>query len=213
MPEMITITVDDESIETAEGTSVLAAALEAGICIPNLCDLPNTTAIGACRVCLVEVEKDGRTKMTASCTLEAKEGMVIHAHSDDVLRARRSIVELLLAEAPHVDALQTLAERLEVDEIRYPEREGDCILCGRCVTACAEIAAEGTLGFIGRGIHRHTGLPFYDEKYCNQCRECKERCPMEIPPQPKRGDPGGVCGSELSKNDEIPEICEDCPLD
>jgi NADH dehydrogenase/NADH:ubiquinone oxidoreductase subunit G len=213
MPEMVSITVDDESIETPEGTSVLAAALEAGICIPNLCDLPNTTAIGACRVCLVEVERDGRTKMTASCTLEAKEGMVIHAHSENVLRARRNIVELLLAEAPEAAVLQSLAERLEVSEARYPEREGDCILCGRCVTACAEIAAEGTLGFIGRGIHRHTGLPFYDDKYCDHCKECKERCPIEIEPQSRRGEPSGVCGSELSKNDEIPELCEDCPLD
>jgi NADH dehydrogenase/NADH:ubiquinone oxidoreductase subunit G len=213
MAETVSITVDDQDVETAEGTSVLAAALEAGICIPNLCDLPNTTAIGACRVCLVEVESGGRTKMTASCTLEAREGMVIHAHSDDVLRARRNMVELLVAEAPEVAALQRLAERLGVDEVRYPERERDCILCGRCVTACAEIAAEGTLGVIGRGIHRHTGLPFYDEKYCDQCKECKERCPMEILPEGRRGEPSGVCGSELSKNDEIPEVCEDCPLD
>jgi formate dehydrogenase alpha subunit len=213
MPDLVSITVDEESIETPEGTSVLTAALGAGICIPNLCDLPNTTAIGACRICLVEVESDGPTKMTASCTLEAREGMVIHAHSENVLRVRRNIVELLLAEAPEATVLQRLAERLEVDEVRYPERERDCILCGRCVTACAEIAAEGTLGFIGRGIHRHTGLPFYDEKYCDQCNECKERCPIEIQPQARRGEASGVCGSELSKNDEIPEVCEDCPLD
>jgi len=213
MCETVTITIDGETVETTEGTSVLAAALEAGICIPNLCFLPETPPTGACRVCLVEVERNGRTKMTASCTLEAKEGMVIHAHSDNVLRARRNIVELLLAEASESPVIQALAERLEVDEVRYPEREEDCVLCGRCVAACAVVAATGAKGSIGRGSNRHIGLPFYQDKYCQKCDECKERCPLDIAPVSKRGKPGGVCGSELSKNDEIPEICEDCVLE
>ena len=213
MSEMVTITVDGRDVETAEGKSVLAAALEAGICIPNLCDLPETPPTGACRVCLVEIERHGRTKMTASCTLEAKQGMVIHAHSDNVLRARHNVVELLLAEVPESPVLQALAERLGVDEVRYPEREEDCILCGRCVAACATIAGTGAKGFIGRGNKRHIGLPLYDEKYCQKCDECNDRCPLDIAPVSKRGKPGGVCGSELSKNDEIPELCEDCPLE
>jgi len=209
---MITITIDDETVEVPEGTSVLAAALEAGVCIPNLCYLPDARPTGACRVCVVEIERNGRTKMTASCTLEAKDGMVIHAHSDNVIRARRNIVELLLAEASESEVLQALAERLEMDEVRYPERDGDCILCGRCVAACAAIAGTGAKGSIGRGSERHIGLPFYKDKYCQSCHVCNERCPLEIEPH-SRKNPCGVCGSELSKNDEIPEICEDCPLD
>ncbi len=212
MSDMVTITIDDQTVETEEGTSVLAAALEAGICIPNLCYLPDGKPTGACRVCLVEVERNGRTKMTASCTLEAKEGMIIRAHSDDVLRARRNIVELLVAEAPESEVLQALAERVEVEEVRYPERDKECILCGRCVTACASIAAEGSLGSIGRGTERHTGLPFYKEEYCSQCDECNDRCPIKIPAEGRSGDACGVCGSELSNNEEIPEICEDCEL-
>ena len=212
MAETITLTIDGETVETTEGTSVLEAALQAGICIPNLCMLPGTPPTGACRVCLVEVERNGRTKMTASCTLDAKEGMVIHAHSENVMRARRNIVELLLAEAPDSPVLKTLAERLEVDEIRYPEREADCILCGRCVAACSVVAGTGAKGFVGRGNHRHIGLPFYDEKYCQKCDECNDRCPLEMAPVSKHGKHGGVCGSELSLNDELPEICEDCIL-
>jgi len=214
MPETVTITVDGEAIETEEGTSVLQAALQAGICIPNLCFLPDAKPTGACRVCLVEVEKNGRTKMTASCTLEAKDGMVIHAHSEDVLRARRNVVELLLAENTESDVLQSLAERLEIGEVRYPERDKDCILCGRCVVACQEIAAEGNKGFIGRGVHRHIGLAFYKDEYCAHCYECRKRCPLEVAPSSKnRRDVCGVCGSELSINDEIPEPCEDCVLE
>ena len=212
MCETVTITVDGETVETTAGTSVLTAALEAGVCIPNLCYLPETPATGACRVCIVEIESHGRTKMTASCTLEAKEGMVIQAHSENVLRARKNIVELLLAEAPQSEVLQTLAERLEIDDVRYPERESDCILCGQCVAACETIAGTGCKGFIGRGDERHIGLPLYQDKYCQKCDECNDRCALDIDPVSKRGKPGGVCGSELSKNDEIPEICEDCPL-
>jgi bidirectional [NiFe] hydrogenase diaphorase subunit len=213
MCETVTITIDGETVETTEGASVLAAALEAGICIPNLCYLPETPPTGACRVCLVEIEKNGRTKMTASCTLEAKEGMVIHAHSENVTRARRNIVELLLAEASESPVIQALAERLEVDEVRYPEHEEDCVLCGRCVAACASIAKTGAKGFLGRGSKRQIGLPLHDDKYCQKCDECKDRCPIDIAPVSKRGKPGGVCGSELSVNDEIPEMCEDCPLE
>jgi bidirectional [NiFe] hydrogenase diaphorase subunit len=213
MPETITITVDDETIETSEGTTVLEAALGAGICIPNLCHLPETTPSGACRICLVEVEESGRTKMTASCTLEAREGMVIHAHSDNVTRARRNIAELLLGEVPESPVLQVLAERLGLEESRYPDREKECILCGRCVAACAEIAAEGSLGAIGRGRERHIGLPFYNEEYCSQCNECKDRCLLEMEPTRKGKGAHGVCGSELSLNEMIPEVCEDCVLD
>ena len=213
MSETVTITIDDETVETTAGTSVLAAALEAGICIPNLCYMPETPPTGACRICLVEVERNGRTTMTASRTPEDQEGMSVTATSENVLRARRNIIELLLAEVPDSEVLQTLAERLEVDEVRYPEREEDCILCGRCVAACAFVAGTGAKGAIGRGKDRHIGLPFYQDKYCQKCDECNERCPLEIARVSKIGKPGGVCGSELSKNDEMPEICEDGVLE
>jgi NADH dehydrogenase/NADH:ubiquinone oxidoreductase subunit G len=212
MAETITLTVDGETVETTAGTSVLEAALNAGICIPNLCFLPETTPTGACRICVVEVERHGRMRMTASCTLEAKDGMVIRAHSENVIRARRNLIELLLAEVPESEVLQALAERLEVEEVRYPERDEDCIMCGRCVAACADVAGTGAKGTVGRGRHRHIALPFYSDRFCQKCDECNDRCPLGIAPVSKRGKPGGVCGSELSKNDTIPEICEDCPL-
>jgi len=212
MAESVTITVDGQAIETPEGSNVLDAALRAGICIPNLCYLPDGKPTGACRVCVVELESHGRTKMTAACTLEAKAGMVIHAHSENVLRARRNIVELLLGEAPESEVLQTLGERLGIEEVRYPSHDKDCILCGRCVAACAYIAKTGSKGLIGRGTQRHVGLPFYKQEYCQRCHECEERCPLAIPPSARRGEACGVCGSELSKNDDIPEICEDCVL-
>ncbi len=211
MPDTVTITIDGQEIEVEEGANVLQTALDAEICIPNLCYLPKITPSGACRVCVVEVERNGRTKMTASCTLEAKDGMIVHAHSDNVVRARRNMVELLLAEAADSAIIQMLADRLEVDDVRYPERDGDCLLCGRCVAVCAEIAEVGARGLIGRGEERRVELPKFNESLCRKCYECKDRCPIDINPKDRKGT-SGVCGSELSTNDEIPEICEDCPL-
>jgi formate dehydrogenase alpha subunit len=213
MSDTITLSIDGQTVETTPGKSVLAAALDAGICIPHLCYLPETVPTGACRVCLVELEHHGRMRMTASCTLEAKDGMVVHAHSENVLRARRNIVELLVAEAPQSEVLQALATRLQVENGRYTERDSDCVLCGRCVAACAEVAKSGVKGSIGRGHRRHIGLPFYQDKYCQKCDECNDRCPLDIAPVSKRGKPGGVCGAELSKNSEIPEICQSCVLE
>lgn len=211
MSDTVTLTIDGETIEVEAGTTVLEAALGAGICIPNLCYIPDARPTGACRLCIVEVEQHGRRKMTASCTLDASNGMIIHAHSDDVLRARRNIIEILRAEAPDSEVLEAMAERLGVTETRYSLRESDCILCGRCVTACSDIAKSRVKGSIGRGIKRHIGLPFYKDTYCQKCYECNERCPLAIPVKSKKG-PCGVCGSELSKNERIPEVCEDCIL-
>ncbi len=137
MRKMVTITVDGATIRAPEGTSVLDAALEAGICIPNLCHMPDVSPIGACRVCIVEVVENGRRKMTASCTLEAREGMVVEAHSEAVLRARRNIVELILAEAPNSRAIQDLAARVGVTPLALPDAQQRpaCSAAGACGSA------------------------------------------------------------------------------
>ena len=123
MAKMVTITVDGTMIETTEGANVLEAALEMGICIPNLCHLPGVTPIGACRVCIAEVVDGGRRKMTAACTLEAREGLVVEAHSEAAVRARRNIVELLLAEAPNSRAIQDLAARVGRHPLSLPDAD------------------------------------------------------------------------------------------
>ncbi|MBN1344308.1 MAG: (2Fe-2S)-binding protein [Phycisphaerae bacterium] len=216
MLKMVTITVDGATIRVPEGTSVLDAALEAGICIPNLCHMPGVTPIGACRVCIVEVVKDGRAKMTASCTLDAKEGMVVRAHSDAVLRARRNIVELLLAEAPNSRAIQDLAARVGVTKSRYPMRNNDCVLCGRCVRVCDEVWQSKSLGFVGRGINRRVALPFNTRpESCKHCNSCIDVCPMTITPCPgpmKVPDVCGLCASQTSMADKFPDTCVWCEL-
>ena len=106
MSERVTLTIDGARIRASQGTSVLDAALEAGICIPNLCHVRGLTPIGACRLCVVEVVKNGSSKITASCTLEVEEGMVILAHTTKILKIRSNLAEMLVAEAPNSRAMQ-----------------------------------------------------------------------------------------------------------
>jgi NADH dehydrogenase/NADH:ubiquinone oxidoreductase subunit G len=199
-----------------KGGSVLEGALEAGICIPNLCHMPGIHALGACRVCLVEVSSGGRPRMTAACTLEARSGLVVSAHTPDVIRARRNTVELLLAEAPNSRAVQDLAVRVGVTRTRYPMRNKSCVLCGRCVRVCDEIWQSKSLGFVGRGRDRRVALPFNTRPdFCKRCNTCISVCPMTITPCPGPQKAPGVCGlcaSQVSMGSNIPDTCVWCEL-
>ena len=218
MNEYITLTIDGAKIRAPRGTLVLDIALEYGICIPHLCHSRYLTPIGACRLCIVEIIKNGRSKVTTSCTLEVEEGMVILAHSEKILKVRKNIAEMLLAEAPNSRAVQDIALLCGVKEVRYPFRNESCILCGRCVRACSEIWQSKSLGFVGRGKERHVALPF-DERpeFCKRCDACIDFCPMTITPCPgplKNGEEAlcGLCESQLSMAEEIPGTCVDCRL-
>jgi len=211
--------VDGATVRAPAGSSVLEAALEAGICIPNLCHMPGVQPLGACRVCIVEVVSvagHGRPRLTASCTLEAREGLVVTAHSPDVVRARRNIVELLLAEAPNSRAIQDLAVRVGVRAVRYPMRNESCVLCGRCVRVCAEVWQSQSLGFVGRGSDRHVALPFNTRpSSCKRCHACIDVCPMTVTPCPGPQKAPAICGlceSQCSMAQNTPDTCVWCEL-
>lgn len=126
MLKYISLTIDGCRVRVPQGTSVLDAALDHGICIPHLCHIKWVSAMGICRLCLVEVVRNGRSRVTTSCTLEAEEGMEILAHSDLILRLRRNVAELLVAEAPNSRVIQDIAVRCGVEEVRYPFHNADC---------------------------------------------------------------------------------------
>ncbi len=218
MNEYITLTIDGAKIRAPRGIPVLDIALEYGICIPHLCHALDLTPIGACRLCIVEMVKNGKSKVTLSCTLEAEEGMVILAHSEKILKVRKNIAEMLVAEAPDSRAIQDIAVLCGVKEVRYPFRNENCILCGRCVRACGEIWQSNSLGFVGRGKERHVALPFDKRpEFCKRCNACIDLCPMTITPCPgplKKDEEMlcGLCESQLSMAEEIPGTCVDCRL-
>ncbi len=138
MEQYVTLTMDGARARVPRGTSVLDAAMEYGICIPHLCHIPYLSDMGACRLCIVEHIENGRAKVTTSCTLRVQEGMVIRTNTEKIRKLRRNIAELLVAEAPNSRAVQDIAVRCGVKEVRYPFRNNDCVLCGRCVRVCTE---------------------------------------------------------------------------
>jgi len=216
--EQVTFSINGADVKAPKSAYVLDVALSYGICIPNLCHVPTLTPIGGCRLCIVELEERGRTKVTASCTLEAREGIIIRTHTERIVKARRNIAVMLVTEAPNSRAIQDIAVKCGVKEGRYPFRGKDCVLCGRCVRVCSELWRSNSLGFIGRGQDRHVALPFNKRPdYCKNCYNCVSICPMTITPcngPMKKGEERlcGKCESQLSMSKGIEESCVDCIL-
>jgi len=218
MLHYVTINIDGAIIRAPKGTSVLDTAIEYGICIPHLCHVPGLSDIGACRLCIVENVVNGHSQITTSCTLKVQEGMVIRSNTERIRRLRHNIAELLVAEAPNSRAIQDIAVRCGVKKVRYPFRNNNCVLCGRCVRACSEIWHANAIGFIGRGKERHVERPLnLREEFCKGCDYCIQICPMTITPcdgPMKTGEEYlcGKCESQLIVTENIPEKCVWCEL-
>ena len=200
---MIKIQVNGRSVDAQEGEALLSAVRRAGIAIPTLCHYDGLPPSGACRMCVVEVE--GQRGLTPSCAYPVAAGMKVLTHSPRAVDARKTLVELLLANHPddclycnrNGDCeLQSWAENLGVRRRRYfgertpakldvssPSIVRDpakCILCGKCVRVCEEIQSVAALDFIGRGSRAHVG-PAFDEglnvSSCINCGQCVAVCP------------------------------------
>ena len=218
MQQFVTISLDGAKVRAAKESTVLDTALTYATCIPHLCHMPNFSGLGACRLCIVEVIKNGRAKVTTSCTLDVQEGMVVVTNSERIRHLRKNIAELLVAEAPNSKAIQCIAVRCGVKDVRYPFRNKDCVLCGRCVRACGELWQAKAIGFIGRGKERHVDFPFgVKPPFCKMCLSCVDMCPMTITPcegPMKSGEEYfcGSCESQLSMNEDFPDMCVQCNL-
>ena len=148
---MITLNVNGLEVSVERGATILEAAQFLGFPIPTLCHMEGLSPYGACRLCVVEVGEAPRSRLVSSCTHPVEEGMKVRTASDRVLRARRMVVELLLASCPQSKTIQDLASELGVRQQRFRQEQEDCILCGRCVRMCSEQMAAGAIGFFGRG--------------------------------------------------------------
>lgn len=201
---MINLTIDGQKVQVPEGTTVLQAALKANIHIPTLCYLPEVQAIGACRVCLVEVE--GNRVLQAACVFPATEGLVIHTNTDRVREARKFSVEMLVSNHPMECLacprnlkceLQSVAQELGIREVRFPgvqssgrvddsspsirRDQSKCILCRRCVTVCQNVQSVAALFTQGRGFETTVGPAFevnLGDVACVNCGQCSLVCPV-----------------------------------
>lgn len=218
MTQYVTVSIDGANIRAAKGTSVLDAALGHNICIPHLCRVPYMSDIGACRLCIVEHVVNGKAKITTSCTLLVSEGMVVLSNSEKIIKLRRNIAELLVAQAPNSRAIQDIAVRCGVREVRYPFRNSDCVLCGRCVRVCTGHYGEKAIGFAGRGKDRRVDFPFgVRSELCRQCGRCDDVCPMTMTPcdGPMKIGQERLCGKcepKMQFAEQYPGFCVACDV-
>lgn len=175
---MISLTINGLPVSVEKGSTLLEAATFLGFPIPTLCHMEGLTPYGACRICVVEIGEGERSKLVSSCTYLAEEGLKVRTTSVRVLRARKMILELLLASCPQSKTIQDLASKHDVRQQRFKQEYEDCILCGRCVRMCKEQMVAEAIGFRGRGENRSIGTPFdIKSDVCRLCGGCIYVCP------------------------------------
>lgn len=178
---MLKLTINDKEIQVKEGTTLLDAAKSAGVNLPTLCHHPDLEPYGGCRLCSVEVTRNGRSAVTTACNTKADEGLVVKTDSPRAIAVRKMMAELLLARTPGVPSIQRIAASLGVSEPCFstPNEDETCVLCGLCVRACHEVAQKDVLGFVDRGPERQVTMAFgeYNAAACDNCGKCITYCP------------------------------------
>jgi len=199
---LVELTIDGKLVQVPAGTTVYDAARVHGVAIPTLCHLQNQTPVGVCRLCVVDT---GARVLSAACVRPVEPGMKVSTNSEKVLAARRTLLELLMADHPSPCArqehsgdceLETLAKTAGVGTPRFARRtisrgEDDsslaiavdhdaCILCDRCIRGCDEIKNNFVLGRMGKGYS--AGIAFdlnspMGDSTCISCGECMVSCP------------------------------------
>jgi len=197
----INITVDGKKVIGAQGTLLIEACKSVGIEVPSFCYYPNLSLQGACRMCLVKVEK--MPKLQTACTTVISEGMIVTTDSDEIRQARKSMVEMLLGnhplDCPVCDAggeceLQDMTFSYGAAESKYmePKNHKDeqqwspvvffdrprCILCYRCVRVCGEAMDVWALGVQNRGVSSIIAPNQQDHLECEECGMCIDICPV-----------------------------------
>jgi len=202
---LVTLEIDGKPITVPSGTSVMRAAVEAGVQVPKLCATDNMEAFGSCRLCLVEIE--GRRGTPASCTTPAEPGMKVRTQTPKLAKLRRGVMELYISDHP-LDCLtcaangdcelQDMAGVVGLREVRYgydganhlqaakdesnPYFTFDpakCIVCSRCVRACEEVQGTFALTIEGRGFESKVAAGNHNflDSECVSCGACVQACP------------------------------------
>ncbi|HPO13576.1 MAG TPA: 2Fe-2S iron-sulfur cluster-binding protein [Candidatus Hydrogenedentes bacterium] len=178
MKGKVTVTINGLIVEVEKGMTILEAAQFLGFPIPTLCHMEGLSPYGACRLCVVEIGEGARAKLVTSCTYPVEEGLKVRTASTRVLRARKMILELLLASCPQSKIIQDLAAAHGVRQQRFRQEHEDCILCGLCVRMCEEQMMAKAIGFRNRGEKRSIGTPFdVHSETCRLCGGCMYVCP------------------------------------
>jgi NADH dehydrogenase/NADH:ubiquinone oxidoreductase subunit G len=174
----IRLQVDGKEVAAKAGMTVLEAARSVGVSIPTLCDHEHLAPYGACRICTVEADANGRTNFIAACQHPVEKDLVVRTRTDKVDKIRKVLVEQMLSHAPDSEPLQELAKVYGADKDRFEKESSFCILCGLCVRYCAEVKKKYAISFFDRGAKREIAfLPEIAAKECWDCKECFPLCP------------------------------------
>ena len=199
---MVNVTIDDIQVSVAPEATIYDAAKAAGIRIPILCHDKKLHPFGGCRMCLVEIEQM-KGRLIPACTTPVSEGMIVRTSTDEIMKARKLVLELLLLkhplDCPVCDAagdcdLQNLTYEYKVEKNSFTDEkfrwkidyenplierdQNRCIHCGKCSRICDEIVSFGAYSFINRGIEAKIGTPFDDKLDCEYCGSCISVCPV-----------------------------------
>ena len=213
---MVNIILNGLNLEVEEGWTILEVAKFYGINIPTLCYHEGLSPYGACRLCVVEIGKDDKTKLVASCLHPVKEGLNIRTHSERVIKARKMLIELLVARCPQSKVLQDLASSIGLEKVRFTPKYDDCILCGLCIRMCEEQMDAKAIGFVSRGVKRRISTPFdIKSDKCRTCGACIWICPACQLRCHGPDPPTILCSGCLNFSPSCLEIYEDaqCYLD
>jgi len=173
------IKMNDSLVSVNGGETVLSAARRHGVPIPTLCHHEAVEAYGGCRLCVVEIGKEGRTRLVVSCLYPVEEGLEVRTASPKVLESRRMTLELLLARCPDTPAVRALAAQAGIRDTAFHKRENPdaCILCGLCVRICQE-QGFSALSLAHRGDRKAVATPFREPSSdCVGCGACARSCP------------------------------------
>ena len=177
---MLKLTIDGKELTAAEGPTILQVARNNRIDIPTFCNHEALEPWGACRLCIVEVVEDGRSRLVTSCNFPVKNGLKVTTKNKSIDATRKMIVELLLARCPNARAVRDMAEKLGVSEPRFTIENESCILCGMCVRVCREIVGAQAITFAYRGSKKQVASPFLTRSAdCIGCGACVYVCPTQ----------------------------------
>lgn len=228
MPNQIQLTIDGQAVAAAPDETIMSAADQAGITIPRLCAYKGLSSIGACRLCVVEIA--GIPRLLPACATKVAEGMEVTTRSARLVRYRRMMLELLLAERNHICAACVSNGHCELQNLmvdhglthtrfpyRYPAYDMDlsherfgydpnrCVLCTRCVRVCHEVEGARTWGIVGRGVRAVVGTdlhrPWGESQTCTSCGKCVEVCPTGA-----LFEKGKAVGEQVKKTDVIARL-------
>jgi bidirectional [NiFe] hydrogenase diaphorase subunit len=201
---IVTLTINGEQLSAQDDETLLQIARQHRIDIPTLCHLDGISDVGACRLCLVEVE--GWSKLAPACTTRPLEGMIVHTNTDRLKKYRKMIIGLLASEGNHQCAVCVVNNHCTLQELAYdvgllyvsvpylyPRKEIDashetfvidrnrCVLCTRCVRVCHEVEGAHTWDIAGRGIDcsiiSDLNQPWGSSESCTSCGKCVLVCP------------------------------------